>query len=70
LVYPNPAKSIVNLKGVYAHTVVKMYDVLGKEIQLVKIKLTDGLQIDLSGLAKGTYLIHVDGSVHHLVVMD
>ena len=69
-IYPNPAKNTVTISGIPSTSTIKMFDVLGKELILDKAVVNNHLQLDVSGFAKGTYLLQVNDAVHRLVIMD
>jgi hypothetical protein len=62
-VYPNPARDKVYLKmgsARFAKTDVRLYDVLGNQLQVdMNPNTEDILEIDLSGLRIGVYIIQV-----------
>lgn len=58
-VFPNPSFGVFNFKtnpNIQINS-IKLFDLMGKEITEVKFNQE---QIDLSNLAKGTYLLHVE----------
>lgn len=65
--YPNPVKGILSLEGVEPGTLVKLLDVSGKELR--SVELGDELQIDLSDLPAGVYLVQVEGQVFRVRVL-
>ncbi|MDR6969142.1 hypothetical protein J2X31_003169 [Flavobacterium arsenatis] len=56
--YPNPVKNILNLSYEQNITDVAVYNLLGQEIITKKFNANQ-TQIDMSGLASGTYLVKV-----------
>lgn len=56
--YPNPVKNILNLSYEQNITHVAVYNVLGQEIITKKFN-TNNTQVDMSGLASGTYIVKV-----------
>ena len=66
-IYPNPAKEYVNLnRQTKASSVAKITTADGRLVK--EIKITDNqTKIDVSGLAKGLYLITVDGESQKLI---
>jgi hypothetical protein len=62
VVYPNPANSFVQIS--LQHTTesiqnITIYDVLGKSIKVVKNSASNEINIDVSDLSKGVYLLEV-----------
>lgn len=62
-VYPNPTSGKVylktsNINGYEVH--VSVFDVTGRTILQTRKKLTEDLEIDLSGQADGTYFLRID----------
>src|SRR5690606_10049812 len=60
-VFPNPASNVVTITnneniGIEELTV---YDISGKTVELQKGKTENEIQLNLSGLSSGTYLLHV-----------
>jgi hypothetical protein len=57
-VYPNPAKNNLyfSTKEVDANSVVKIYDLTGKEVLMVNLKGRMENEVDCSGLSNGIYL--------------
>ncbi|MGB0176114.1 MAG: T9SS type A sorting domain-containing protein [Owenweeksia sp.] len=69
--FPNPATNKVNIRfGESVPETVKITDLQGKMI-LIRNATTESLQIDISGLSKGHYLLHLvkgpDQSIRHLI---
>lgn len=56
--YPNPVKNILNLSYEKNITDVKVYNLLGQEVIVKKFDANQA-QIDMSGLASGTYILKV-----------
>jgi len=56
--YPNPVKNILNLSYEQNITNVAVYNVLGQEI-ITKKSDANQTQVDMSGLASGTYIVRV-----------
>lgn len=56
--YPNPAKNSVffSTKDVDANTVVRIYDLTGKEVLSVNLKGRMETEVDCSGLSNGMYI--------------
>ena len=56
-VYPNPASTFINIEVGIENEEVKIVDVLGNEVTNEKLKDVNNLQIDVSNLPSGVYLI-------------
>lgn len=56
-VYPNPAKDILHIETDQEVSGIKMYDLSGKEVEVVNLKNS---AISLSGLQSGMYFIHIE----------
>jgi hypothetical protein len=56
--YPNPVKSILNLKYIENIDTVAVYNVLGQQMLIKNINATES-QIDMSNLTSGTYLVKI-----------
>lgn len=54
--YPNPASSVLNFKGIISEAVeVTVFDILGKEI--MSVDMGSSLTLDVSNLENGTYIL-------------
>ncbi|MDX1652712.1 MAG: T9SS type A sorting domain-containing protein [Brumimicrobium sp.] len=58
-VYPNPATSVINLKGKTSNATYKMVDILGKEVKTGILSSGGKSQIDVSQLLTGIYFLTV-----------
>lgn len=56
--YPNPVKNILNLSYIYAISKVNVMNLLGQQMMYSEMNANQG-QIDMSGLAAGTYLVKI-----------
>lgn len=56
--YPNPAKNSVffSTKDIDANSIVKIYDLTGKEVMSVNLKGRMETEVDCSGLSNGMYI--------------
>jgi len=54
-IFPNPASDVLNITGFSNKTEIRILNVFGEEIQFTE--LTESAQIDVSQLAKGTYIV-------------
>jgi hypothetical protein len=57
--YPNPANSFVNIKGLQEGNMIRVYDMTGKMILEKKAAESQLMQIDVSGIANGNYQVAV-----------
>ena len=55
-VYPNPTKDVVNMNCKDIHQ-VNLYNAVGQRIESVNTESRDNVQIDLSGLPNGVYIL-------------
>ncbi|MDA3615044.1 GEVED domain-containing protein [Polluticaenibacter yanchengensis] len=74
--YPNPAKTVINISGVETGSVIRIDDALGKTV-LTSLRAADvqaAESINISGLSKGIYLLVITGkdgsSVTHKLIKD
>ncbi len=58
-VYPNPTTEIVNISAYSTITTIKIYNVLGAEIQQLNVQDTNAV-INLSAFSSGIYLVRID----------
>jgi hypothetical protein len=59
-IYPNPSTGIFNIRGLKATSDVRVLNIVGAE--LMRINLQSDQAIDLSGLAKGVYLLEINSN--------
>lgn len=57
--FPNPANSFVNIKGLQEGDIIRVYDIAGKVILEKKAAASQLMQIDVSGIANGNYQVAV-----------
>jgi len=55
--YPNPAKNIINLKGLSSTNTIQVYDMYGRQIQ--NLDLSANGTLNISSLVPGSYTIQV-----------
>ncbi|WP_297114986.1 T9SS type A sorting domain-containing protein [uncultured Porphyromonas sp.] len=67
-IYPNPAKEIATVTGLAPKTAVALYTLDGQLITRLRADHAGSLQIDLTALSDGTYLVVTDGATQRLVV--
>jgi hypothetical protein len=63
--YPNPASDVIYLQADQIIDSVDLYNVLGQQVLSQSVKAQSS-QLDVSGLAAGTYLMSVEseGTLH------
>lgn len=61
-IYPNPAKNVINFKGLTNDVSVSITDVLGKNV--LTHTLQNGEALNVSNLTSGLYIIKLEGSNH------
>ena len=59
VLYPNPVKDVLNLKGISQISRFEIYSVTGQIIK--KGKYTPGISVDVSALQIGSYIIKING---------
>ena len=60
--YPNPVNDVLNISGLPGvRVVLEINDLSGKQIVSEQLRGGDLIQLDLSGIASGTYLLNVIG---------
>ena len=57
MIYPNPVKSVLNVKNISAKANYKIYTASG---QLLKSGLILNNKVDVSGLVNGMYVIDIE----------
>lgn len=67
-IYPNPAREIATVTGLAPETTVALYTLDGQLITRLRADHAGSLQIDLTALSDGTYLVVTDGATQRLVV--
>jgi len=67
--YPNPAKAMVTLtiRGMIGEATVKLTDVTGKTIQMIKVK-DESTDIDINQLAAGVYFINYRDDINNQTI--
>ncbi len=66
-IYPNPTTGIISIKTIKGTNVVlsKLYDILGKRIEIPFSSEDDVIKADLSNLENGIYLMHMEDGVNN-----
>ena len=67
-VYPNPAKEYAIVSGLAPESMVALYTLEGQLITRLHADRSGSLQIDLTALSDGTYLVVTEGVAQRLVV--
>ena len=67
-VYPNPAKEYAIVAGLAPEATVALYTLEGQLIMRLRADRSGSLQIDLTALSDGTYLVVTEGAAQRLVV--
>ena len=69
--YPNPAKSFVNLEfeALKGNTLLQILDLNGRRVRTLELKAgVETLRIDLGGLPKGVYTVMIGSTTKKLIV--
>ncbi len=61
-IFPNPANTVINIKNA-AGLQIKVIDILGRSL-LSKENISSSEQIDVSSLAKGTYMVQLSDGIN------
>ena len=72
-IYPNPVKNILNVSSKLSILNVKLYDVQGKLIlskNLEKNSIRNNLELDISGLNNGNYLLVIDNKIMFKIIKE
>lgn len=72
-VYPNPTSGIVMLQGLNIPATVSIFNVQGQQVRTLKTNGGAAISIDVSTLAKGTYVLKViadTGVSNHKVIVN
>ena len=67
-VYPNPAKEYAIVAGLAPEAAVALYTLEGQLIMHLRADRSGSLQIDLTALSDGTYLVVTESASQRLVV--
>ena len=67
-IYPNPANEYVIVRGITPDAEVTLYTLTGELVESIRASRTGIVQIDLSALSNGTYLIVTSDTTQQLVV--
>ena len=58
--YPNPTNDILFVEGISKVESLRLYNLAGIELSVSHTQLTDGLQLNVSALPQGLYLLQVN----------
>lgn len=65
LIYPNPAEDVLHIPSEEGHSVVGVFDLMGREIMSFSESIKDG-NINISSLSAGIYLLRIIGSDNNI----
>ena len=68
VIYPNPAREAATVTGLAPEAAVTLYTLDGQLITRLAADRSGRLQIDLTALSEGTYLVVTEGAAQRLVV--
>ena len=68
VIYPNPASEAATVTGLAPEAAVALYTLDGQLITRLAADRSGRLQIDLTALSDGTYLVVTEGATQRLVV--
>ena len=68
VIYPNPAREAATVTGLAPEAAVALYTLDGQLITRLAADRSGRLQIDLTALSEGTYLVVTEGATQRLVV--
>jgi len=68
ILYPNPATNKVSITSSKEFRSVKVYNLLSELVMEENVKPSKEIELDVSGLPSGIYLVNVDGVVRKMVV--
>ena len=68
VIYPNPASESATVTGLAPEAAVALYTLDGQLIMRLAADRSGSLQIDLTALSDGTYLVVTEGATQRLVV--
>ena len=60
VIYQNPAKNEINIKGTFNNSKLEIYDIVGKKLIETELNNNDN-RINISNLQKGAYFIKLEG---------
>ncbi len=60
-VYPNPAKTHINITGLEKNEIIEMYDLTGRKVKSFKNNSTAAI-ISLHDVSEGVYYLHITGA--------
>ena len=68
VIYPNPASESATITGLAPEAAVALYTLDGQLITRLAADRSGHLQIDLTAMSEGTYLVVTEGAAQRLVV--
>jgi len=66
-VYPNPFGNQITIEGTQKYSVIDLFTIEGKKIQMEVDYNENSVLINSTNLSSGVYLLHVDGEVYTVV---
>ncbi len=67
VVYPNPARNEITIKGIAANSTVEIFDIAGKKV-LSAENIQNAEQVEISSLKAGIYFVKVNGETVKLII--
>jgi len=67
LIYPNPTKNSVSVRGISNKDHLQIFDMLGKELHPQVFQVNQLTKIDLSSLNDGIYFLKVNNGIHKII---
>ncbi|MBS4015885.1 MAG: SBBP repeat-containing protein [Candidatus Latescibacteria bacterium] len=62
-IYPNPARTYLNINLPYAAEYIKIFDITGKTVKELRSSGRNDLRVSLEGIKNGIYFIQVDSEI-------
>lgn len=66
--YPNPARGVTTLSGLAVGQVVQVYDAMGRSVHTTKVGVGGTVDVPLTTLPAGVYIVRVDYQAQRLTV--
>jgi len=73
VIYPNPAKDIINFKGINKANSIKLFDLEGNMIKKIEFNNNDEIALNINKLSAGIYLAKIfnnQSSVVRKIIKD